>query len=53
MVKEGVIDRMPETDKNETVDVIKRKICTKPTKDNPYMNWLNGDSTTKSEACSL
>ena len=45
MVLNGFLERMPNEEKNEIIDVITDKVCTKPTQDNPYMNWLNGDDT--------
>ena len=52
MVREGKLESVPDEEKNEIVDVVKGKVCTAPTEENPYMNWLNGDPMDKKEACS-
>ena len=52
MAKEGIIENIPNEKENEIIDVVKGKVCTEPTEDNPYMNWLNGDRMDKKEACS-
>lgn len=48
MVKDGKLNKMPNEYKNEIVDIITKNVCTAPTPENPYMNWINGDNMDKS-----
>lgn len=40
-----------ESDVQDSPPIVKRKRCTKPTTDNPFMNILNSDEPNRDEAC--